>query len=352
MADLNDRAKLKLVGNSTVSPMQYDKETEAAIGFDIQNPNGTKLHVELPQYLRQSEASHSANKLRAQVYHDFKFLAENVPAATPMFESIANDYPKGIAFQRADKFGLWNESPGKNENTLDPKSAPAVITGNLRLTEGDSPLQSGGGGASTDMKAHHFLGKDGKWHVHTHEEALLHELSHSVKNLQNMLSAKEMLEENAKAGVIIPVENVKINIRQENEARAIALVNKVLASPLRRPEQAPDSYGMMRPFGTNFQSAKAYTSAEMDALKRVPIPEELSALSQPKVKEISHKTQFESTSSLTPMQKNIAVGEQLNSLTSDQQEILKKYPEHKAQIETHQQSRIIDNSNQEHIQTL
>jgi len=87
-------------------------------------------------------------------------------------------------------------------------------------------------------------------------------------------------------------------------------------------------------------------------LKRVPIPEELSALSQPKVKEISHKTQFESTSSLTPMQKNMAVGEQLTSLTSDQQEILKKYPEHKAQIETHQQSRIIDNSNQEHIHSL
>jgi hypothetical protein len=317
--------KLRLENNSIVQPMQYDAATGTATGFDISNPDGSKLHVQLPQYLRQSETSQSANKLRVQVYEDFKFLAENTPAATPMFESVARDYPKGVAFLKADKMGLWNETPGKNENTLDPKSHPAIITGNLRLPEGDSPMLTGGGGVVSDKKAQHFLGKDGKWHAHTHEEALLHELAHSVKTLQNMLSVAEVLEQNAKSGISIPMENVKINIRLENESRAIELVNRVLSAPLGRPEQEPSSYNMMRPFGVKVNLPKSYSPEELDKLKVVPVPLELKEFSQPKVVESQQHTK-EDKVSLTPEQQSYFVAKELADLTPSHQDILKKDP--------------------------
>jgi hypothetical protein len=332
--------------------MEYDENTGGANGFHIQNPNGSKLYIDVSDYSRQSETDPSANKLKNYVHESFKFLAENVPATTPIFESIERDYPKGMSFQQANKYGLWNKTPGKNENELDPKTNPVVIIGDISLPRGQSPITSGGGGVAANTEAQNFLGTDGLWHNHSSPEAVLHELVHSVKSLQNMMSAKDAQIQSEMAGEEMPIDNMKIAIRIENEERAFSLVNKVLAEPLGRAEQAPGSYGTYRPAYTRILKAEEYSTADLEALRNTPIPSELHEFSQPKAIPMLQQNQLAPVSQLTPEQQKYEVGVQLASLTLQQQEILKQHPEHKAAIEAFQHNQPNNNLDLEHERSI
>ncbi len=326
MAEKNN---IKLTGNSTVLPMEYDEQTNGATGFYIQNPNGSKLYVDVSDYSRQSETDPSANHLKNYVRESFDFLAKNVPAATPIFESIEKDYSKGMSFQQANKYGLWNKTPGKNDDELDPKTNPVVIIGDVSLPRGQSPITSGGGGVAANTEAQNFLGTDGQWHNHSSPEAVLHELVLSVKSLQNMMSAKEAQALSAMSGEETPIDNVRIATRVENEERAFALINEVLAAPLGRAEQAPGSYGTYRPAHIRILKAEEYSASDLDTLRRTPIPSELNEFSQPEIRTIQEKSQLEPMSQLTPDEQMHEVGVQLASLTLSQQAVLQKYLEHK-----------------------
>ncbi len=276
--------KTRLTGNSELGPRQLDPVTGVLVGFDIKNPDGSKLHVDLRDYGRPQETDHSAGRLRETVYQTYDFLARNVPAATPVFESIAREFPRGMIWVKPEKNGLWNEiSPGKGDDPGDPGRDPVQLTGNLRLPRGNDAIATGGGAMHSDAAAQDYLGKDGKWHSQLPAEALLHELVHSTRELQNWRSVEAEAAFLSQQGRSVPVENLKELIRLENEARAIELVNQSMLAPLGVGERDPSAYRINKPASVAPLPRSDYATEDTEKLRHAGVPEELASYSRPNI---------------------------------------------------------------------
>lgn len=285
--------KTQLTGNSKVGELQRDQKTQAITGFDIINPNGSTLHIDLSLYAKTSQSVDSANKLREAVYQDYKFQAAHVPAMTAVFENNAKNFPKGIIWASPQTPGLWAEAPGKGAEyaekasiikTLSQKygvdmTGKALMTGNQTLPAGGGPIETAGGKSHEDALAQDYLGKDKKWHKQNSKEALAHEHAHLVPELQNFLTLKQMQEIHKN----VPRENLKEQRRLENEANAIEFVNKIMMKPAGIPERDPNKYHDIKPASVKLAARNEYTNEQIEALHRTPIPKSLSAYSQPKV---------------------------------------------------------------------
>lgn len=287
--------KTRLVGNSQVGGLQRDEQTKAITGFDIVNPNGSTLHVDLSLYAKTSQSpdSASANKLKEAVYKNYVFEAEHVPAMTAIFENNAKNFPNGIVWVSPQTPGLWADAPGKGAEYRDKAAivkelsdklhidmtGKALMTGNLTLPIGRGPIEAAGGGTHEDALAQHYLGKDGKWHQQNSREALGHEHAHLVPELQNFSTLTQMQERNKD----VPLENLKVQRRLENEAKAIEFVNDAMMKPAGIPERDPTKYQAVKPADVKVEARVDYTPEQIETLHHAPIPKSLSAYSQPKV---------------------------------------------------------------------
>jgi hypothetical protein len=284
-------AKTQLVGNSHVSEMQRDKITGAITGFDIINPNNTKLHIDLSLYSKTSQTVDSADKLKEAVYKNYEFLAEHVPAATAVFENNVKMFPKGVVWAGPQVPGLWADAVGKgveiNEKDAKVKELStklgfdmkdkALMTGNLKLPTGAGPIETAGGGTHEDALAQDYLGKDRKWHKQTPQEALMHEHAHLVPELQNFHTISELRVINPG----VPPDNLKDKTRLENEGKAIEFVNQVMMKPVGIPERDPDKYREVKPADIEAPARTAYNFMDLESLHQGPIPKSLSTYSQP-----------------------------------------------------------------------
>lgn len=289
-------AATQLVGNSKVGELQYDKITGAITGFDIVNPNNTKLHIDLSLYSKTSQSISSANKLKESVYQYYGFLAEHVPAATALFENNAKMFPKGVVWAAPQVPGLWADSVGKGleytekNNRIDQLSkkyhvdmrGKALMTGNLTLPGGGGPIETSGGSSYEDALAQDYLGKDGKWHKQTPQEALLHEHAHLAPPLQNFYSVSQQRSIHP----ALPQENIKMRTRVENETRAIEFVNAVMLRPMGIPERDPSKYFEIKPSNIVAPARMAYKQHDFENLHHTPIPKSLDGYSKPTLKQI------------------------------------------------------------------
>lgn len=327
MANQDTSLQTKLEGNSKLGNRQIDPETQELRGFDVINPNGSTLHIELSAYSRTSEASGSANKLRETVFENYQFLVENVPAATAVFESNAREFPKGVTWQKPGAIGLWNKSsPGKGDNTENPQTAPVIMTGNLNLPSGADPIQSSGGASHEDARAQEYFSKDKTWNMHLSPEALLHEHVHATPEYQNWQSTQAQLDKNAKSGINIPRDNLMEVIRLENEGKAIEFVNKTMLSPLGIPERDPNAYRTVKPSNITVQPRDNYSEHDKNRLHNGPIPEELQSYSHPRAVPLQKHSSINDKidANLTAEHKIIALSRYINELPKHQRQPYEK----------------------------
>lgn len=327
MADQLTNAQTKLEGNSKLENRQINPETQELLSFDIKNPNGSTLHIDLSTYSRTSESAKSANALREAVFENYKFLAENVPAATAVFESNAREFPQGITWQKPGTMGLWNKSsPGKGDNTDNPQTTPVMMTGNLRLPSGADPIQSSGGASHEDARAQEYLAKDKTWNMHLSPEALLHEHIHATREYQNWLSTQAQLDKNTQADINIPRDNLTEKMRLENEGMAIEFVNKTILAPLGIPERDPNAYRTVKPANAAIQTRYEYSEDDKEKLRNGPIPEELKSYSHPKAIPLEKHSSINEKigSNLSPELKIVALSQYIYALPEHQRQPYEK----------------------------
>jgi hypothetical protein len=253
---------IRLDGNSKVSEPLTDKNTGEILSFEIANPNGSKLHVDMTRYIAVSHfwlASKPTSELRQDVYDAYKYLTENIPATTPLLEDIASEFPMGVLHEKADQMGAYNNSPGKNSsNASSPIDTPAVVIGNINL-----PKLNG-----FEQPARQYHGVDGKWYVNSDAEVLMHELAHSSKKLQNWTPE----------GIKQYDLDIALKVTPENERRAMEFVNATMRAPSGKMLEDTSTYFEKRP-----ESLPTNTASELDVDKLLlgNIPKEFAGYSSP-----------------------------------------------------------------------
>lgn len=303
-------AKTQLTGNSHVSELQIDEKTNAITGFDIINPNNTKLHVDLSLYSKAAQSVESANKLKEAVYEIYDFRVKHVPTATAIYEQQASKYPNGIVWAQPDVKGLWAEAPGKgfeeidkageyrrleanlnriaknvngiqdNQNLNFSLAGKALMTGNLTLPAGGDPIRHAGGATTEDALAQDYKGKDGKWYKHNPQEALGHEDLH-LTSMQDVRTIRMIVGETAFRKGEYRAENILEERSLRNESFAIKFINETMIEPLGRVGRDPDAYQQKKPFDVVAEPAKPYGFTDIEKLHHAPIPKWLEHYSHP-----------------------------------------------------------------------
>lgn len=138
----NTNTQFKLEDNSQIKHVQRD-ENGMLLSFDIaiapskSQPQGGKLYFDLRNYSRENESVTSNKELREAVLNANQFLAENIPAYTPLVASIVKSGAHKIEFNAPDttRFGLV-KFPGITTNEEKDINKPVIYGGNLdRLTD-------------------------------------------------------------------------------------------------------------------------------------------------------------------------------------------------------------------------
>lgn len=285
----------KLINNSKITNEVFETESNIVKGFDVVNPNGSKVHVDLSQYVSKSHEwykSESTSALRREVYTAYKALVENVPAVTPLFENIAEKFPQGISHEKSDQLGVFNNSPGKNSsNTSSPLDTPIVIIGNISL-----PKMNG-----YEQPAKHYMGVDKQWHPTSAAEVLLHELGHSSSKLQNWTPA----------GIALYNQDLAQGIAPKDEKRTMEFLSTVLRVPIGKVAEDLDSYSLKRP--ENLVPAPN-PPMDLEGLRHGPIPKLFEEYSQPKAVPVNEQSSINTNTKLASIE-----GEFLNDRTQNQQ---------------------------------
>lgn len=266
----------KLINNSKITNEVFETESGIVKGFDVVNPNGSKVHIDLSQYVSKSHEwyqSESTPELRREVYTAYKALVENVPAATPLFENIAENFPQGISHEKSDYLGAFNNSPGKNSsNTSSPLDTPIVILGNISL-----PKMNG-----HDQPGKYYMGVDRQWHTNSPVEVLLHELGHSSSKLQNWTPA----------GIALYNQDLAQGIAPKDEKRTMEFLSTVLRVPIGKVAEDLESYSLKRP--DNLVPAPN-PPKDFEGLRHGQIPKLFEEYSQPKVVPVAEQSLINTT---------------------------------------------------------
>lgn len=252
----------RLQGNSVLMPMQYSSVTGEAIGFDIVNPSNSVVHIDLSQYSKKEGNILTNHHIRQSLYEKYSFLVDNVPAATAVFESNANTYPRGFVFKDADDKNVFT-TIGYKKNGEPAKQLPVTITGNL-LTEDRVYL------GKVDLQ-HPLLATGGVWYHYLPEEVLLHEHCHASYELQDWTSHSIQDYKEALNHKLVP----------EREIVPIDLVNETMRKPRGQALRDATDY-----FSSQFPSNGVHgddAAMSIDALRHGPIPDALKHYSHPKV---------------------------------------------------------------------
>lgn len=138
----NNQSQTQLNGTATIDHIQRDNHSELQ-SFDIVvppskvQPEGSTIHFDLSHYSRPNESDASNKALRETILKNSQFLAENVPAFTPLVASIAESGARKFSLQNPDagRFGIAT-FPGITNNEARNENKPVVLVGNLdKLTD-------------------------------------------------------------------------------------------------------------------------------------------------------------------------------------------------------------------------
>jgi hypothetical protein len=303
----------QLEGNSKISNQVFETGTDVIKGFDVVNPNGSKVHVDLSQYVSKSHpwyTSESTPELRREVYNAYEALVENVPAVTPLFENIAENFPQGISHEKSDQLGAFNNSPGKNnENHSSPLDTPIVIIGNISL-----PKMNG-----VEQPASYYMGEDKQWHRTSSAEVLLHELGHSSSKLQNWTPA----------GIALYNQDLGNGTAPKDEKRTMQFLSTVLRVPIGKVAEDLESYSLKRPDNVSLIAVPT-PPVNLEGLRHGPIPKQFEEYSHPRAVPVINESAIDTNSvgkgdsqslqnvTLTAKDKLAAVAAHINTLPERQ----------------------------------
>ncbi len=259
----------RLQGNSILGAMQYDKVTDMALGFDIFNPNKSVVHINLSQYSKKDSDNASNNLLRQFVYEKYAFLAENVPAATALFESNAKTFPKGFVLLDADDKDVFSYM-GYLKDGKPGKQLPVSIKGNVLAEDRVYRGKSGFWDILTP--------EGGVWYRYHPEEVLLHEHCHASMELQDWTPHAQRDYDDMLKQRIVPIREVV----------PIEFVNETMLKPREQPPRDPDDYFTIRIPADGVRGVDRPT--DIEALRHGPIPDELKQYSHPKVNDLQSRS--------------------------------------------------------------
>ncbi|PKO47056.1 MAG: hypothetical protein CVU29_03770 [Betaproteobacteria bacterium HGW-Betaproteobacteria-22] len=250
---------MKLSGTTKLSALQYDKKSGEILGFDLINPDQSALHIDLREYRKKDGNVMSNHALKQAVYASYRFLVENVPAATAVFESNAHTFPKGIVFNHADDVHVASTFSYLRNGEPDTKK-PVFISGDLfqknRVYRGLEDVFK--------------TAKGGAWYAYLPIEILLHEHVHASYELQDWKNQ--------------PVNTYQKDLDNrrvpERERLAIAFVNEVIRKPTGQMIRDENDYflsGM-----PHDGMLKNRVQMDVNKLRLGPIPDALKHYSHPK----------------------------------------------------------------------
>ena len=138
----NNQSQTYLKSTATIDHIQRDDHSVLQ-SFDIvvppskAQPEGCTIHFDLSNYSRPNESDTSNKALRETILKNSQFLAENVPAFTPLAASIAESGARNFSLQNPDtnRFGIASFQGITNNEPRD-ENKPVVMVGNLdKLTD-------------------------------------------------------------------------------------------------------------------------------------------------------------------------------------------------------------------------
>lgn len=289
---------MKLSGTSKLSALQYDANSGEVLGFDVINPNHSLLHIDLHQYRKKAGDVMSNHALKLAVYELYQFLAENVPAATAVFESDAHTFPKGIVFNHADEPHVASTFSYLKGGEPDTKK-PFVITGDLFLK----------GRAYRGLEDVFNKAQGGAWYASLPAEILLHEHVHASYELQDWKNQ--------------PVDGYQKDLDKrrvpERERLAISFVNEVLRKPIGQVIRDENDYFL--PGMPKNGMLKERVEMDINKLRMGAVPDALKHYSHPVlVKNLDDVMQWRLLDTLLTENKRTAIQQQLSTFFNAEQQ--------------------------------